>query len=246
MKPAWSHRWDLSPAEARALQDSARPRVSLADDADDYRLPPRVVAVDVGYDRATDRCHAALVEWDVAAGAATLELTHTAPSTYPYVPGLLTFREIPPLLPLFARLDVPPRLVLCDGQGIAHPRRIGLASHLGLVLDCPTIGWAKSRLIGTYAEPHGRRGAATPLMDAEEQIGWVLRSRAGCRVTFVSPGHRVSLEGALARARALIGPCRLSEPARRAHQLTRLAMQAEAPPPTLKLPATRAHRGDPA
>lgn len=232
MKPVWHHRWDLTPAEARQLQEQAKGRVILADDAAGFLMPKTLVAVDVGYDKLTDRCAAALVVWDVEANKSAFELTHVAPSTFPYVPGLLTFREIPPLLPLFEKLDLSirhgtkPELILCDGQGIAHPRRIGLASHLGLIFDCPSLGWAKSRLIGTYKEPTKRRGAATPLMDGDEQIGWVLRSRAACRVTFVSPGHRISLPRSLQLARALLGPYRLADPARRAHTLTRLAMQA--------------------
>lgn len=188
-------------------------------------MPRTLAAVDVGYDKATDRCAAALVLWDVDSRQSILELTHVQPSTFPYVPGLLSFREIPPLLPLFERLQDSPDLILCDGQGIAHPRRMGLASHLGLVFDCPSLGWAKSRLIGTYEEPPKRRGAATALMDGDEQIGWVYRSREGCRVTFVSPGHRISLGRSLELARALTGPCRLAEPARRAHLLTRIAME---------------------
>ncbi len=254
MKPLRQHRWDLTPAEARQLQEQIRGRVILADDAAEFFVPKQLIAVDVGYDKVTDRCAAALVVWDVAANKSLLELTHVAPSTFPYVPGLLSFREIPPLLPLFEKLSVgrfgskrhgktesPPRppsvpasgddsieikpeLILVDGQGIAHPRRIGLATHLGLLFDCPTLGWAKSRLIGTYKEPAARRGVASPLMDHDEQIGWVLRSRANCRVTFISPGHRVSLARSLDLARALPGPYRLSDPARRAHTLTRLAM----------------------
>jgi deoxyribonuclease V len=184
------------------------------------------VAVDVGYDRASDRCAAALIVWDARAGREAATLTRVQPSTFPYVPGLLSFREIPPLLPLFEALDEPPGLVICDGQGIAHPRRMGLASHLGLILDCPSLGWAKSRLIGEHDEPPMAAGAAAPLMDKGEQIGWALRSRAGCRVTYVSPGHRLSMAQSLEAARALMGRHRLCEPARQAHALTRRLLGA--------------------
>ena len=201
-----------------------RRRVIVRDDTAAFVMPRLIAAVDVGYDRATDMCAASLVIWETASAGVLETLTHVQPSTYPYVPGLLSFREIPALLPLFERLEEAPDLVLCDGQGLAHPRRLGLASHLGLILDLPSLGWAKSRLTGRWDGLPVEAGAAAPLMDVEEQIGWVLRSRAGCRPTFVSPGHRVSMARSLEIARALTGRHRLCEPARRAHQATRDAM----------------------
>lgn len=187
----------------------------------------RLAALDVAYDRTRDMCFAALVHWDVARCAILGQWSNAAPSTFPYVPGLLSFREIPPLLPLFRRLkDDDVDLILCDGQGFAHPRRFGLAAHVGVVFDTPSLGWAKSRLIGEYREPAHRAGAATRLMDGEAQIGWAFRSRATAKVSFISPGHRVSVEDALGLARLLRGKYRLCEPARAAHHLTRLAMQA--------------------
>jgi deoxyribonuclease V len=222
MRPAWRHRWDLTPRRAIDLQQQARGRVVIPDDpAAPFSLPDRVVAVDVGYDRATDRCAAALVVWDRAAGRVADERSNVQPSTFPYLPGLLSFREIPPLMPLFLALPRAPALVVCDGQGYAHPRRVGLASHLGVVLGCPTLGWAKSRLIGTHREPGRAAGSAAPLIDRDEQIGWAFRSRTGCRVTYVSPGHRLSMRQALDAARALLGSYRLCDPARQAHALTR-------------------------
>ena len=186
----------------------------------------RLAAVDVGYDARRDMCFAALVLWDVAANKPLGQWTRAAPSTFPYVPGLLSFREIPPLLPLLRRLRPDDfDLILVDGQGLAHPRRFGLACHLGVIYDKPSLGWAKSRLIGEYEEPEPHRGAATELGHRGDQIGWVLRSRDRCNPTFISPGHRVSLKGSLQLARALLGPCRLPEAARQAHRLTRLAMQ---------------------
>lgn len=221
MQLAWTHRWDVSAAMARELQLEARRRLILQDEPAAPFLPPCLVAVDVGYDRPTNLCTAALVVWDTREKRATETFTHVQPATFPYIPGLLSFREIPALLPLFERLPFRPALVLCDAQGYAHPRRIGMAAYLGVVLDCPTLGWAKSRLIGTYGELPPEAGSAVPLMDQGEQIGWVLRSRTACRPTFVSPGHRMSLERSLACARALLGPYRIAEPARLAHHLTR-------------------------
>ena len=225
MKPAWRHPWDVTPAEARHWQLEARRRLVLKDPPAAVLLPTRLIAVDVGYDKATDRCAAALVVWNTAQNKAVHALTHIQRSTFPYIPGLLSFREIPALLPLFERLTRRPELVLCDAQGYAHPRRIGMAAHLGVVLGCPTLGWAKSRLVGTWGTLPGMAGAAVALLDKAEPIGWVLRSRAACRPTFVSPGHLMSLGRALALARALVGPHRLCEPARAAHRLTRESLE---------------------
>jgi deoxyribonuclease V len=130
------------------------------------------------------------------------------------------------LLPLFRRLRDPIDLILCDGQGIAHPRRFGLACHLGVLYDTPTLGWAKTRLIGEHREPGNSRGRAAPLKHKGEQIGRALRSREACNPTFVSPGHLVSMKGALEIARALLGKHRLCEPARAAHAATGRAMRA--------------------
>ncbi|HOR29576.1 MAG TPA: endonuclease V [Candidatus Sumerlaeota bacterium] len=225
MKIAWRHRWNVTPAEARQLQAEARHRVIVRDDSPVLTFPRRVVALDVGYDRPTNLCFASLVEWDVPACRPLRTDTHVQPSTFPYVPGLLSFREIPALLPLLRRLRRRPDLIIGDGQGIAHPRRIGLSSHIGVMLDQPSLGWAKSRLIGTHDPLPPERGAAVALLDGDEQIGWVLRSRTACRPTYISPGHRVSLERALELARGLLGPYRLCDPARLAHQLTRELLQ---------------------
>ena len=134
-----------------------------------------------------------LVDWAVA----------ERPVSFPYVPGLLSFREIPALMAAWRKLRNKPDVVLCDGQGIAHPRRIGIASHFGLVADVPTVGVAKSRLVGTHRAPGSRRGCATRLMDGDEQIGLVLRTRDRVRPLYVSTGHRVSLP----TARKLVLAC---------------------------------------
>jgi deoxyribonuclease V len=144
------------------------------------------------------------------------------PLTFPYVPGLLSFREIPPILAALEGLSAAPDLIFCDGQGYAHPRRFGLASHLGVLLDVPTIGCAKSRLIGDHAEPGPRRGSWTPLTDAGERIGAVLRTRAGSRPIYVSVGHRVSLERAIALTLEACDPSgrsRVPRPTQRADRL---------------------------
>ena len=228
MRLHWRHGWNVSPARARDVQLRGVGRVSLESrlGVEGFRRSGLLAALDVAYDSRRDMCFAALVLWDVADASPIRTLTHAARSTFPYVPGLLSFREIPPLIPLLRRLPRAPDLLLCDGQGIAHPRRFGLASHLGVLYDCPALGWAKSRLIGEHRPPEQSRGSATRLIDRGEAVGWVLRSRRACRPTFVSPGHGVSLGDSLRLARALLGPYRLCEPARAAHELTRRAMNA--------------------
>ncbi|MEW5865159.1 MAG: deoxyribonuclease V [Pseudomonadota bacterium] len=216
MRRRLRHRWRLSPKQAIALQLRLAPRVERRDRLDEVRT---VAGVDVGYDEERGMARAAVValsfpglrpvDWAVA----------RVPVRFPYVPGLLSFREIPAALAAFERLRRMPDLILCDGQGIAHPRRFGIASHLGLLLDRPTIGVAKTRLVGEHRAPAQRRGAWTPLTDAGEVIGAVLRTRAGARPLYVSIGHRVSLATALAWVLACTPRYRLPETTRAAHRL---------------------------
>ena len=139
---------------------------------------------------------------------------------FPYVPGLLSFREIPMLMQAWDRLPVKPDVLLVDGTGIAHPRGLGIASHLGLVLDIPTIGCAKSVLYGTYEEPEPEAGSSRPLYDPKDgQIGVALRTRRGARPLFISPGHKIDLTDAERIVRACVENYRLPEPTRRAHLL---------------------------
>jgi deoxyribonuclease V len=143
------------------------------------------------------------------------------PVPFPYIPGLLSFREIPPLLSAWKRVRTRPDVIIVDGHGIAHPRRFGIASHLGLLLDVPTIGCAKSRLCGEHQEPARRRGAWSPLLHKGESIGAALRTREGCSVVYVSTGHRISLKSAISVVLACAPRYRLPEPQRLADHLTR-------------------------
>jgi deoxyribonuclease V len=135
----------------------------------------------------------------------------------PYVPGFLSFREGPAVVEAFRRLELRPDVLICDGHGRAHPRRLGLASHVGVALGVPTIGVGKSRLVGSHREPSPRRGAATRLVDGNEVIGLVLRTREGVKPVFVSVGHQVELAEAKRLVLHLARPTRLPEPQRRAH-----------------------------
>jgi deoxyribonuclease V len=135
---------------------------------------------------------------------------------FPYIPGLLSFRECPVLLAAFAKLQIEPHLILIDGQGVAHPRRFGIASHVGILLDRPTIGCAKSRLIGEHQEPGSVAGSTAPLLLEGERIGVVLRTRDGVRPVYVSTGHRVSLPSAVQLVRQCVDGFRIPKPTREA------------------------------
>jgi len=208
------HDWDVSPGEARRLQQELARQVALRP------LPERiglVAGADVAVSRGAGSLFAAVVLLSFPELETVEVVTARAPAAFPYVPGLLTFREGPAVIEAFRRLRGQPDAVIFDGQGLAHPRRIGLASHIGLWLGTPTVGCAKSRLTGRHLQPRVERGATALLMDGEEQIGLVLRTRAGVKPVYVSPGHLCDFEGA---GRLVLDCCRgyrLPEPTRRAH-----------------------------
>jgi deoxyribonuclease V len=214
-KPLPPSRWDVTPAEARQIQEEVRSCVSRKNGKELKRI--RYVA---GVDCAlrNNRAVAAVpvLKFD------TLELVELAivekPLVFPYVPGLLSFRECPAILAAMDMLQVKPDLVMVDGQGIAHPRRIGIAAHVGVLLDTPTIGCAKSRLIGTHDEPHQKAGYYTDLWDKEDLIGGVLRTRDNCNPLYISIGHKIDLATALDLVLECCRGFRLPEPTRLAHQ----------------------------
>lgn len=216
MKLRVSHPWNPSPTEAIALQRELRAHLILED-----RLSPvqRVAGVDVGFEAGGTVTRAAVA----VLGYPGLELLETTiarrPTTFPYLPGLLSFRELPAVLEALEQLPELPDLLLCDGQGIAHPRRFGLASHLGLLTDIPSIGVAKTRLCGTHEEPPNQRGAWTPLRINHEVIGAALRSRPGVKPLYISPGHCISLETSIQFVMACCTRYRLPETTRHAHRL---------------------------
>lgn len=210
------HDWALAPKEAVALQRELRERVRLTDD-----LPrlQRVAGVDVGFEDGgrTTRAAVVILAWP---GLEPIEqAVARRPTSFPYVPGLLSFRELPAVIDALQSLRSAPQLVFCDGHGTAHPRRFGIACHLGLVADVPAIGVGKSRLVGEPVEPPREKGASWPLIDAGETIGSVLRTRTGVRPVFVSPGHRVSLDTAVDLVLAATSRYRLPEPIRQADRL---------------------------
>jgi deoxyribonuclease V len=208
-------RGNLTPAEARLEQSKLASLIDLS-----TPLPPwkTLAAADVSFDRGSDVLYAAVVVVQADSFEVIERVGLEAPAEFPYVPGLLSFREAPALLEAFQRLKTRPDIVLCDGQGIAHPRRLGIASHLGLCLDLPTVGCAKSRLCGRYDEPGPKRGDRSPLTDKGEVIGAVLRSRDRVAPLFVSPGHRCDLASAVGLVLATTRKYRLPIPSRMAHE----------------------------
>lgn len=210
------HSWNLTPRAAIAVQQRLRSRVVRRGRPRQVRT---VAGTDVGFERGGAIARAAVAVLSFPG----LELVDYAVArrraSFPYIPGLLSFREMPALLAALARLRIRPDLMLCDGQGLAHPRRFGIACHLGVTCGIPSIGVAKSRLIGEHRKPMQRRGAWVPLRDRGETIGAVLRSRVGTRPVFVSIGHRVSLPVAVRYVIACTTRFRLPETTRWAHRL---------------------------
>ncbi len=208
--------WDGSVPGARRLQAELARRVRLDDE---IGAPRRIAGFDVGFEDEGRITRAAAVLLD-ARDLAPLE-THVArvPTSMPYVPGLLSFRELPALMAALALLGESPDLVMIDGQGIAHPRRLGIAAHFGVVTGLPSIGVAKKPLCGRFDAPGEQPGDRTPLIDKGQQIGWALRSKARCLPLIVSPGHRVSLAGALDWTLRCLRGYRLPEPTRLADRL---------------------------
>jgi deoxyribonuclease V len=213
LKPVTEHAWDLPPKEAVTLQRALASRVRFAPPPERIET---VGGIDVSMRRGNAR--AAVVVMALPELQEIERVWTDAPIRYPYVPGLLSFREAPPILQALERMEHIPDVLMLDAQGYAHPRRLGLASHIGVLLDHPTVGCAKSRLCGTHEEPARERGAHTPLRDGDEEIGAVVRTRTGVRPVYVSVGHRMTLEAAVALVLACGKGYRLPEPTRQAHR----------------------------
>lgn len=213
------HDWNLEPAAARALQTEVARKVVVRDTLGEVR---HIGGVDVGFEDGGQTTRAALVVLTFPELEVVERQLARVPTSFPYVPGLLSFREIPAILQAFEQLVQIPDLLMCDGQGVAHPRRLGIASHLGVWLDLPTIGVAKKRLTGWHDEVADVKGATTALLDKGQRIGTVLRSRVAVKPLYISPGHRVSQESAVRWVMQCLTRYRLPEPTRQAHRLASL------------------------
>ncbi len=208
------HRWNLSYRRAAEMQARLAPRLVIRGGP---RRPTTVAGADISYEKKSDRFFATVLLLDYNTMEVIEERRASGKSDFPYIPGLLSFREAPLLIRAFRKLKGKPDVILFDGQGIAHPRRFGLAAHMGLILGRPSIGVAKSVLVGTFEEPGAARGNHTPMRHAGETVGSALRTRDRVKPVYVSPGHEVGH----AAARRIVLACgrgyRLPEPTRLAH-----------------------------
>lgn len=210
------HRWDLTPKAALALQQRLASRVTESP----LLKPPRYVGgADCAFADNGKTIIAAWIIWDIHTQAVTEQVVIEQPVTFPYVPGLLSFRECPAVLAAFKKLRQRPDACIMDGHGRAHPRRLGYASHAGMWLGLPTIGCAKSRFCGEYKEPAARIGSTRQLMDKTEVIGRVVRTRAKVKPVFVSVGHLIMLDEAVQLVLSCCTGYRLPEPTRLADKL---------------------------
>jgi deoxyribonuclease V len=210
------HPWNVSAAEARAIQTRLRPNIRLGKYVQDIRY---IAGADVSMAPHAPTAYAGVVVLDYQTLRTVERQGITTQTDFLYIPGLLSFREAPALLQAFDRLEITPDVVVFDGQGIAHPRGLGIASHMGLLLDVPSIGCAKSRLFGTYDEPQPERGAYTLLRGSHgETLGAVLRTKTNTRPVFVSVGHKMELSQAMTILLHCDRGYRIPEPTRLADQ----------------------------
>ncbi len=210
------HAWAVTPARAIAIQRQLAARVKIEPPAGPLRY---VAGVDCAFSSDGSRCIGGVVLWDRAERRALEEHTAARPLRFPYVPGLLSFREAPALMRALRKLRRRPDALICDGHGLAHPRRFGIACHLGVITGIPALGCAKSRLVGEHREPGPRRGARAKLWDGDELLGSVLRTRDGVRAVYVSVGHAFDLSSAVRLVLACAIGYRLPEPTRLADRL---------------------------
>ena len=210
------HPWQVTPEQAREIQQHLRDHVIQKDVLTTVRF---VAGVDVGFKAGNTITHAAVTVLQFPELVLHEVATASAPTAFPYIPGLLSFREAPVVLDALNRLKQRPDLLLCDGQGIAHPRRFGLACHLGVLTGLPAIGVAKTRLIGTHDPVPEEKGNWVPLMNGPETIGAVLRTRTGVKPLYISVGHKITLPTAIAYVMRCLTRYRLPETTRQAHRI---------------------------
>lgn len=210
------HPWDVTPEQARAIQEQLREQLIRQDDCGRIRT---IAGLDIGFEQEGKTTRAAVVVLSFPELRPLEQCLARCPTSFPYIPGLLSFRELPAALEALGRLRHKPDLLMCDGQGYAHPRRFGLACHLGLLTGLPSIGIAKSRLIGEHGPLGLEKGSRTWLRHQGEIIGALLRTRAKVKPVYVSVGHRIGLETALDHVLACAVRYRLPEPTHQAHNL---------------------------
>ena len=219
MRAKQLHPWQVKPAEARRIQQQLRQRVIMHDEFDKIQT---VAGVDIGIKKDKNKgefARAAVVVLNYPELEPIDQVRIEQPLDFPYIPGLLSFRENPSIIAAFEQLSIEPDLIIADAQGIAHPRRFGLASHLGLLLDKPTIGCAKSRLYGHHKQPDITAGSIAYLYDNDDIIGAAVRTRTNVKFVYISIGHKISLKSAIHYTLQCCRNYRLPQPTRFAHQV---------------------------
>ena len=232
MKVEGLHAFDLSPAEARRLQEELASRV-VAGPALDLDGVRYVAGADVS--TAGDRAYATVVVLEFPALNLVEVQGFEAPLRFPYVSGLLSFRELPTVVGALEKVETDVDVLILDAQGLAHPRRMGLASHLGILLDVPTVGCAKSRLVGSYEEPGSKKGSATDLVHRGEVVGRVVRTRDGVSPVYVSVGNGIDLRSSVELVLACCTRYRLPETTRQAHNASNRLRRGEEPGGSMRL-----------
>jgi deoxyribonuclease V len=218
------HDWNLTPKEAVELQKELRQEVKIV--PLDHEIKT-IAGADISFNKFSPEIYAGIVVLQLPSLKVVEEVGVITETRFPYIPGLLSFRESPAVLEAWTKLKTEPDAVMFDGQGIAHPRRIGIASHVGLLINRPTIGCAKSVLVGKFEEPGPERGAWSCMIDKGETIGAALRTKNRVQPVYVSPGHLIDFEGAIDLALACDGGYRVPEPTRRAHLLVNALRRGE-------------------
>jgi deoxyribonuclease V len=221
------HDWAIEPRKAVALQRSLQSRLQLTPLKS---LPETIAGADISFNRYSSTVYAGIIVLSLPALEVVEQVGTVTQVHFPYVPGLLSFREIPPLLEAWKLLNVEPDVVMIDGHGIAHPRRFGIASHFGLVVERPTIGCGKSVLIGTFDMPEPHRGSWTAMRHHDEVIGAAVRTKNNVQPMYVSPGNLIDLNGSITLTLSCCTSYRLPEPTRRAHLLVNALRRGEIPP----------------
>ncbi len=218
------HDWNLSPTEAVALQQQLRGQIRIEPLTKTART---IAGCDISFNKFEETVYAGIVVLNLETLETIEEAGVVSTASFPYIPGLLSFREIPSLLEAWAKLTIEPDIVMFDGHGIAHPRRIGIASHGGLFLNRPTFGCGKSVLVGKYDEPAPERGSWSPMTHYRDVVGAALRTKNKVNPVYVSPGHLIDLQTAISLTLHCDGGYRIPEPTRRAHNLVNALRRGE-------------------
>ncbi len=221
------HNWAVTPREAVELQKRLQVQIELRPPGHDVRT---IAGADISFDKYSPVLFAGIVVLALPSLEVVEEIGVEAKVPFPYVPGLLSFREAPPLLEAWQRLRTTPDALMLDGQGIAHPRRFGIACHVGLLTGVPSFGCAKSVLVGTFDEPPPERGAWTPMTHRGDIVGAALRTKQRVQPVYVSPGHRIDIESSIQLTLACNGGYRQPEPTRLAHHFVNAMRRGERAP----------------